>query len=187
LEFDYAPSFYAFFAATMLMHSSASMFMYSGFLILKLFTPLYPHRRALFAKMFMCSSALKTCIMLCAYVAGWWNYRLFFDPRTFYLRDRSTAEWNDSPYFLERMSWREYLMNVPYSDILVVILPIIWTFLFISQTYNSWLQFTIGFYELRVAKAEESSRTGAVRHEGSECGLKQPRGGKDEEQPPMEV
>merc|ERR1712039_917055 len=123
---------------TMLMHSSASMFMYSGFLILKLFT----QRRALFAKMFMCSSAMKTCIMLTAYVVGWWNYRLFFDPRTFYLRDHSTAEWNSDPYFLERMSWREYLLNVPYSDILKVLLPIIWSFLFISQTYNSWLQFT---------------------------------------------
>merc|ERR1712226_1611973 len=157
LEFDYAPSLYAFFAATMLMHSSASAFMYSGFLILKLFTPLWPHRRALFAKFFMCASALKSCIMLVAYTAGWWNYRLFFNDQTFYLRDHSTAKWNNDPYFVERLSWREYLMHIPYSDVLMVLLPIIWTFLLISQSFNTWLQFTIGFYEIRVARAQHGN------------------------------
>merc|ERR1712217_560338 len=107
---------------------------------------------------FMCASALKSCIMLVVYTAGWWNYRLFFDDKTFYLRDHSTAKWNNDPYFVERLSWREYLMHIPYSDVLVVLLPIIWTFLLISQSYNTWLQFTIALYEIKIAGSQHGKK-----------------------------
>jgi len=86
--------------------------------------------------------------MLAAHIANIWNYRLFFENDTFKLRDVSTSGWNDKPYFDIRRTSRDLFLNVPWIDILIICLPILWLILASAQFYNTWLQFKIGFFEL---------------------------------------
>lgn len=147
VEFEYAPSFLCFFAACMLLHSAASGPMYTCFLLLKL----NPNRSksGMFARLFMTSSVVKQCIMLTAHIANFWNYRLFFNDETFKLRDVSTSDWNDKPYFETRLTYRDLFLNIPWMRILVICLPILWIILAGAQFYNTLLQFKIARYELR--------------------------------------
>lgn len=120
--------------------------MYTCFLLLKL-NP-NPSNRRKRAILFMTSTVVKQCIMLAAHIANIWNYRLFFEDDTFKLRDVSTSGWNDKPYFDIRRTSRDVFLNVPWIEILIICLPILWVILASAQFYNTWLQFKIGFFEL---------------------------------------
>jgi len=146
VEYEYAPSFLCFFAACMIVHSGASAPMYTAFLLLKLNPNPAKYGKKL-AILFMVASSIKQIIMIIAHIANFWNYRLFFHDDTFFLRDVSTADWNDTPYFDIRKSARDLWLYVPWAEILMVSLPILWVILAIAQVYNTRLQFKIGMYE----------------------------------------
>ena len=162
VEYEYAPSFLCFFAACMIVHSGASAPMYTAFLMLKLDPNPAKHGKTL-SVIFLASSAVKQCIMPAAHAANFWNYRLFFDPDTFKLRDVSTIEWNDKPYFELRLTSRDYFLNVPWNEILMIILPILWVILAIAQFYNTWLQYKIGMYEYRKVYSKDGKRLSITR------------------------
>lgn len=146
VEYEYAPSFLCFFASCMIIHSGASAPMYTSFLLLKL-DPNPAKNGKRLAVLFMISSTIKQCMMIAAHVANFWNYRLFFQDDTFTLRDISTAEWNDKPYFDIRTTSRDLWLDVPWMEILMITLPILWVILAIAQFYNTWRQFKIGIFE----------------------------------------
>merc|ERR1712176_1117363 len=146
VEYEYAPSFLCFFAACMIVHSGASAPMYTAFLMLKLDPSPAKHGKRL-SVLFLMSSVTKQAIMLTAHAANFWNYRLFFQEETFRLRDVSTAGWNNKPYFDIRMTARDLWLNVPWIEILMISLPILWVILALAQFYNTWVQFKIFKFE----------------------------------------
>lgn len=83
-----------------------------------------------------------------------WNYRLFFDPNTFRLRDVSTAEWNKDPYLINRLTDRDLWLNVDWTTIVMWFLPPAWVIICAAQVYNTHLQFKIGRYVVRQCDAD---------------------------------
>jgi len=165
VEYEYAPSFLCFFAACMIIHSGASAPMYTAFLLLKLDPKPAKHGKRN-AVLFLVSSIVKQCIMLTAHAANFWNYRLFFDEDTFRLRDVSTAGWNDKPYFDIRTTARDLWLNVPWVEILMISLPILWVILALAQFYNTWRQFKIFKFEYQKVYDGDGNLVAMKKEEG---------------------
>ena len=106
-------------------------------------------------------------MMIAAHVANFWNYRLFFQDETFTLRDISTAEWNDKPYFENRTTSRDLWLDVPWMEILMITLPILWVILAIAQFYNTWRQFKIGIFEYNKTYDDAGKMVEPAVHEES--------------------
>merc|ERR1712228_714392 len=130
--------------------------MYVTFLMVKL-NPYKKYTRSI-AILFMVCSAVKQCIMLTAHAASVWNYRLFFDPNTFRLRDVSTADWNSKPYLVNRLTDRDLWLNVDWTTIVMWFLPPAWVIICAAQVYNTHLQFKIGRYVVRQCDAKGAAQ-----------------------------